>query len=93
MYKTNKKRSHYEAHISNDVTALFEKIVSVKLLAIFIKDFKRFPNAYCLLHGRCFSCINFLKFEENKHKFHNEPQPLHVITPHIVVTSSVSIKR
>ena len=82
MYKTNKKRSHYEAHISNDVTALFEKIMSVKLLAIFIKDFKRYPNAYCLLHGRYFSCINFLKFEENKHKFHNKVNHSHCTLLH-----------
>jgi len=33
---------------------LYEKIMSFKLLAIVIIDFKRYPSTYCLMQGRSF---------------------------------------
>ena len=35
---------------------LNEKILSGQLLVIVIIDFKRYPNTYCLIQGRCFIC-------------------------------------
>jgi len=31
----------------------------VKLLVIFITDFKCYPSTYCLMQGSCFICSNF----------------------------------
>ena len=50
--------SHYEVNISNDKAELYEKIVSVKVLAIVIIDFKSCTSTYCLMQGRCFICSN-----------------------------------
>jgi len=51
--------SHYKANISNDKAELYEKIVSVKLLVIVIKVFKRYPSTYCIMQGSCFICCDF----------------------------------
>jgi len=42
--------------MSNDKAELYEKILSGQLLVIVIIDFKRYPNTYCLMQGRCFIC-------------------------------------
>jgi len=34
-------------------------IMSIKLFVIVIIDFKRYPNAHCLVQGRGFICSNF----------------------------------
>ena len=46
--------SHYEVNISNDKSELYEKIVSIKLMVIFLNDFLRFPSTTCLKQGCCF---------------------------------------
>ena len=43
-----------------EVNIFYEKIMSVKLLAIVIIDFKRYPSTYCLMQGGCSICSVFL---------------------------------
>jgi len=50
--------SHYEVNISSDKAELYEKIVSIKLLVIVIKDDKRYPSIFCFMQGRCFIFSN-----------------------------------
>ena len=50
--------SHYEVNISNDKAELYEKIVFVKLLAIFVIVFQRYPSTYYLMQG--YSCDQYV---------------------------------
>jgi len=57
---------------------LSPKIISVKLLVIVYKVFKRYPSTYCLVQGCCFICSDFEHFTSTL-----ELQPLSVY--HVVL--------
>ena len=49
---------------------LYEKIMSFKLLAIVIIDFKRYPSTYCLMQGRSFFKLFTSKLESQPLRKH-----------------------